>query len=50
MGFLFFSYVLYAVAGDTGVMGGEMSREFQVPSDIGEDVVRICSKYVYPCV
>ncbi len=31
-----------AVAGGTGVMGGKLSHEFHIVSDIGEDTLLIC--------
>ncbi|MFC1549244.1 proline--tRNA ligase, partial [Candidatus Omnitrophota bacterium] len=36
-----------AVEADPGLMGGSISHEFMVPSDIGEDRIIVCSKCGY---
>ena len=36
-----------AVQADPGVMGGGESHEFMVPSDVGEDIIGVCSSCSY---
>ena len=38
--------LLLLVAGDTGLMGGKLSHEFHVVSDIGEDRILVCPEWV----
>jgi len=36
-----------AVEADTGIMGGDASHEFMVPSNNGEDIIALCTKCSY---